>query len=62
MTYIIIELADGLVPVELPPGQRAEDVAAAQGGTLVDEGPFETLEEAEDAVDNIEAEQEEESA
>jgi hypothetical protein len=58
MTYIIIELADGLVPVELPTGERPEDVAAAQGGTLIDEGPFSSLEEAEDAVDNLEAEQE----
>jgi hypothetical protein len=62
MTFIIIELADGLVPVELSPGQRPEDVAASQGGTLVDEGPFATLEEAEDAVENIKAEQEEEPA
>jgi hypothetical protein len=62
MTYIVIELADGLTPIELPDGQRPEDVAAAEGGTLIDEGPFATLEEAEDAVDNLEQEREEERA
>jgi hypothetical protein len=57
--YIIIELADGLVPVEVPAGRTAEDVAVAEGGTLVDEGPFDSLEAAEDAIESIEAEEEE---
>lgn len=59
-TFIIIELSDGLEPIELPPGRTAEDFAAEQGGALVDEGPFATLDEAEDAIDNLEAEAEEE--
>lgn len=61
-SYIIIEVADGLTAVELPVGQRPEEVAAAQGGTLIDEGPFATLEEAYDAIDNLEEEEEEERA
>lgn len=59
--YIIIELPDGLEPIELPPGRTADDVAVEQGGTLIDEGPFATLDEAEDAIDNLEAEAENES-
>jgi hypothetical protein len=58
-TYIIIELADGLTPVELPPDQLPDEVAIALGGTLIDEGPFNTLEEATDAIDNLEAEPDE---
>ncbi|MBL9089737.1 MAG: hypothetical protein JNL96_00830 [Planctomycetaceae bacterium] len=59
-SFIIIEVADGLTAVELPYGKSPEDTAAAQGGTLIDEGPFATLEEANDAIDNLEAEAEEE--
>lgn len=58
--YIIIELPDGLEPVELPFGRSAEDFAAAEGGVLVDEGPFATLEEAESVIDLLEAETEDE--
>jgi hypothetical protein len=58
-SFIIIEVADGLEAVEQHLGQRPEEVAAAQGGTLVDEGPFATLEEANDAIDNLAAETEE---
>lgn len=56
--YVIIELADGLTAVELPPDQSPLDVATRQGGVLIDEGPFATLEEANDTIDNIEAEEE----
>jgi hypothetical protein len=52
--YIIVDLADGLTALELDPDVRAEDVAAAAGGTLVDEGPFDTMESATDAINNIE--------
>ena len=58
INFIIIELADGLEAVEQPEGKSAEEVAAAEGGTLVDEGPFGSLEEATDAIDNLEAEEE----
>jgi len=58
--YIIVELADGLAAVELPAGAKADDTATAEGGVLVDPGPFDTLEEATDAIDNLEAAEEEE--
>jgi hypothetical protein len=58
--YIIIELADGLAAVELPSDRNPADVAAAEGGLLIDEGPFGTMEEATDAIDALEAEVEDE--
>ena len=57
--FIVIEVADGLVAVELPDNRKPEDVALAEGGTLIDEGPFATLEEANDAIDNLESDEEE---
>lgn len=61
-TYIIIiELPDGLEPVELPADRAAEEVALEAGGVLVDEGPFATLDEALDAIDNLKAETENET-
>lgn len=59
-TYIIVELPDGLEPIELPLGRSPEEFAESEGGVLVDEGPFATLDEAEDAIDNLEAEAEDE--
>jgi hypothetical protein len=58
--FIIIELADGLSAVELAPGLKAEEAAVAEGGVLVDEGPFATQEEATDVIDQLEAAEEEE--
>ena len=58
--FAIIELEDGLTVVELPPGQKAEDVAASRGGVLVDPGPYATFEEANDALVELQAEGEEE--
>ncbi len=60
LSYIIVELSDGLTVVELPIGQTPEEVAVSQGGTLVDEGPFATIEEANDAIDQWEQAEEEE--
>ena len=60
LSYIIVELDDGLTAVELPADQTPEDVAAAHGGLLVDEGPFATIDEAQDAIDNLEEAAEEE--
>ncbi len=56
--YFIAELADGLAVVELPDGQNPEDVALALGRVLVDEGPFATMAEANDAIDNLGADEE----
>jgi hypothetical protein len=56
--FAIIELADGLTVVELQPGQTAEDAAAGQGGVLVDPGPYPSYEEANDALIDLQAEDE----
>lgn len=56
ISYIIIEVDDGLLPIELPPDQQPDEVAAELGGVLIDEGPFATIEEAYDAIENWEAE------
>lgn len=55
ISYIIVELEDGFSPVELLDGQKPEDAALAHRGMLIDEGPFATLEEAIDAIDNLNA-------
>ena len=60
VSYAIIEVADGLTIVEVQPGQRPEDVAAEQDGVLVDPGPYATMEEANDALANLEGEGDEE--
>lgn len=59
-TYINIELPDGLEPIELPSGSIPADFAIAAGGVLVDEGPFASLDEANDAIDNLNADAEDE--
>lgn len=58
--FSVIELEDGLSIVELLPGQTPEEAAASQGGTLVDPGPYTSYEEANDALMNLQAEDEEE--
>ena len=60
--FAIIELADGLTVVELEPGQKPKDAAATQGGVLVDPGPYASYEEANDALIELQADDEEESA
>jgi hypothetical protein len=46
--------------VELPSGQSPEDVALSQGGTLVDPGPYPSFEDANDALIDLQYEDEEE--
>jgi hypothetical protein len=58
--FAIIELDDGLMVVELQPGQKPEDAAASQGGTIVDAGPYSSYEEANDALVILQTEDEEE--
>jgi hypothetical protein len=59
VSFAIIEVADGLTIVEVQPGQRPEEVATSHGGVLVDAGPYDTWEEANDALLNLEGEDEE---
>lgn len=61
VNFAIIELADGLTVVEVQPGARPEDVAISHGGVLVDAGPYATMEEANDALANLEAKDDEET-
>lgn len=58
-TYAIIELEDGLTIATVEPGQTPEAAAEGQGGVLVDPGPFDSYEDAYDAMLNLEGEDEE---
>jgi hypothetical protein len=60
--FIIVELEDGLIVVELLPGQTPEDAAVSQGGVVVDDGPYSTLEDAEDAMTDLQDDEQEERA
>jgi hypothetical protein len=60
--FAIIEVEDGLTVVELRRGQAPEDAALNQGGTLVDPGPYPSYEDACDALNQLQAEDEEEPA
>jgi hypothetical protein len=50
MHFFIAELEDGYTVLELPDGMDANDVAADAGGVVVDEGPFASFEDANDAL------------
>lgn len=53
-SFAIIELDDGFEVIEVLPGQTPPDAAAAEGGVLVDLGPYFSYEEANDALDQLE--------
>jgi hypothetical protein len=59
--YIIIEVEDGLMIECLPSGMTAHQVATHHGGILVDEGPFDSYEDANDAMLVLEQEEFDES-
>ena len=48
--FIIIETEDGLTIEPQPRGWTVEDVAAKHHGTVADEGPYASFEEASDAL------------
>jgi hypothetical protein len=54
--FAIIEVDDGLTVIELKPGEKPEDAAARQSGALVDPGPYASYEEAEDALIELQSE------
>ena len=56
--FAIIEVEDGLTIVQVAPGQSPEDAALAEGGVLVDPGPYDSYEEASEARDQLEVEDE----
>lgn len=61
ISFAIIEVADGLTIVEVMPEQSPEDAALAGGGVLIDPGPYDSYEEATDALDQLEQEDEDRS-
>lgn len=60
VTFAIVEADDGFIIVELQPGEQVDEVAASRGAVVADPGPFTTLEEAQDALDELQGEEEEE--
>ncbi len=52
--FVIVERDDGFEIVEVLPGQSPDDAAVAAGGKLADPGPYYSLEEANDALDQLE--------
>lgn len=59
VSFAIVELEDGLTVATVHPGQSPEDAAVASHGILVDPGPYETYEEACEALGELESEVEE---
>lgn len=50
LRYAIIEKDEGLIVVEVPADGNPEDAAASQGALLVDPGPFDSYQDAYDAM------------
>ncbi len=59
-SYAIIEVDAGLTVVPIPPGTTAEQQATRHAGVVVDPGPYETYEDAYDALLALSAEDDEE--
>jgi hypothetical protein len=55
--YEIIETDEGLAVAEMQPGIAPEELAVSRGGVLVDEGPYQTYDEACDAMLAIQLEE-----
>ena len=56
--FAVIETESGIAVAAVPIGATAEDVAAQQGGVVIDPGPFENYEDAYDAMMAIPDEEE----
>ncbi len=59
ISFAVIEVEDGLTIIEVAPGQSPTDAAAAEGGVLVDPGPYESYEDAMEALDGLEVDTQE---
>ena len=57
--FAVIETDSGIAVAAIPTGATVEDVAAQQGGVVIDPGPFESYEDAYDAMLAIPDEEEE---
>lgn len=53
-SFAVIEIADGMTIVEIPPGQTVEDAAVSEGGVVVDPGPYTSYEDAVEALEQLE--------
>lgn len=58
--YAIIEVDAGLTVVTIPPGLTAEQQATRHAGVVVDPGPYETYEDAYDALLALSADEDDE--
>jgi len=54
--YCIIETDDGWTIVEHPPGMTAAETAHRHGGVVIDPGPFDSHEDACDALEALQGE------
>ena len=54
ISFAVIEVEDGLTIIEVASGQSPEDAAAAEGGVLVDAGPYDSYDDAMEALDELE--------
>ena len=48
--FLILETDDGLTVVDRRDDETAEDAALRHGGVVIDPGPFDTLDDAQDAL------------
>jgi hypothetical protein len=60
--YAIIETDEGMTVTEVRPELPAEDVAAQHGGVVIDAGPFDSYQDAYDALLALDDEDDEEGA
>ena len=56
MLYFIIETEDGWTIAEMPMNRTAVEVATELGATVIDPGPYESYEEASDALVSLQDE------
>lgn len=56
MLYCIIETDDGWTIAEIPTERTAEDVAGQFGGSVIDPGPYDSYEDASDAIVSLQEE------
>lgn len=50
MPYCIVETENGWTIADFPPDRTAEDAATELGGTVLDPGPYDAFEEANEAL------------
>jgi hypothetical protein len=62
MSYCILEIDNGLLVAERLDGTTAEDAALRYGAMLVDPGPYESYEEACEALEGLQQEMDDEGS